>query len=73
MYPITNTILSTENEQTRITHMNVGSFGGRSDGGIWSEDHLGRGLESGDLLHQGFIPAAAQLPGDAEVKLKFHF
>lgn len=52
-----------------IRHFNVGSFGGRSDGGIWSEDILGRGLASGQFLQQGFIPAAEPLPGDEQQQL----
>ncbi|XP_063676599.1 uncharacterized protein LOC134812923 [Bolinopsis microptera] len=52
-----------------IRHFNVGSFGGRSDGGIWSEDRLGRGLASGEFLERGFIPAAEILPNDDQERL----
>ena len=51
----------------RIRHFNVGSLGGRSDGGIWSEDRLGRGLSSGRLLEEGHIPEAEPLPDDEQV------
>ena len=46
-----------------------GELWGRSDGGIWSEDILGRGLASGRFLQQWFIPAAEPLPGDEQLKL----